>query len=177
VCEGVRCTSVQSPRAVAARPAQQNAGQQRLAGGFQHPGRDQAQQGRLAHCNRKGRLSAEPLVIGPEPGAECQHEVIDQAQSFELAVPGLEFQAVVPKPGRQLHNRLNPQLKHLQGAHGVAIAARTQGLELVRIQQGVDHALLLAQIIRQALPVPVHCQGQLLAGTEGQGHGQLAGAA
>ena len=52
-----------------------------------------------------------------------------------------------------------------------------EGFELAWVEQGVHHPLLLGQVVSQPLRLVAHGKLQLLTGTEGQGHGLLAGAA
>jgi hypothetical protein len=77
----------------------------------------------------------------------------------------------------QIHHWLNLQLKYLQMGHRVAIATWAEGLELVGIQQGFDHPILIAQVGGQPFGLVAHVKLQLLTGAEGQGHGLRAGAA
>jgi len=157
--------------------AQQDAGQQRVAGGFEHPRRDQLEQRRLADPHGQGRFTAEAIAAGHQPGLQAQFKVVDQTQPLQVAVQGLQLQAIAVVVGAQLDDRLDAQLKHLQRGDGVAVAAGPQGVQLLGIEQGVHHPLLVAEVLSQAITPLPHAQLQLLAGAEGQGHELGPGAA
>ena len=79
--------------------------------------------------------------------------------------------------GAQLHHRLDLQLKHLQVGHLVAVMAWAQVLQLLGVEQGVHHPLLILEVAGQAARLVGDVKLQLLTGAESQGHRLLAGAA
>ena len=104
-------------------------------------------------------------------------EVVHQAKPLQLAVDRLQLDPSLLGMGAQLHHGVDLQLKHLQVCHRVAVAAGPEGLELARVEQGLNHPVFLGEVMGQPLRLVVHGELQLLTGTEGQGHGLLAGAA
>jgi len=103
-------------------------------------------------------------------------KVVDDAETLQLAIDRFEIDAVMAAAGHQLHHRLNLQLEHLQPGHGVAVAAVAEALQLLGIEQGANHPLLIVEVVGQELGLLRHRQFQGLAGAEGQSHGSSAGA-
>ena len=79
--------------------------------------------------------------------------------------------------GAQLHHRLDLQLKHLQVGHLIAVMAWAQVFQLLGVEQGVHHSLLIFEVTGQAACLVGDVKLQLLTGAESQGHCLLAGAA
>ena len=157
--------------------AQQDAGQHGAARGLQHPGGDQLQQRRLADRDRQARLPHQPVLPCGKPGTQPEPEVLHQPQALQLAVEGLQFQPAVAVDGLQFHHRLDLQLEHPHLADHVAVAARADGFELGRVEQGLHDTSVVVKIARQSFRFTGYGKVELLAGTEGQGHGLGAGRA
>ena len=150
---------------------QQKPAQHRTARGFENPGRNEPEQGRLTHLHGQLGLSLQAGWRDLQPGMEPELEVIHQAEALELTVNGLQFQASPMVAGLQLHDGLHLELKHLHPGHGVAVMAWAERNQMARIQQGRHHPRLVIEVFRQQMGRFDPGKTQLLTGAEGQGHG------
>lgn len=154
--------------------ALQYGAQDRTPRGLEHGWRDQPQQRWSAHRHGQAGLTLQPHRAGLEPGLQPKLKVLHQPKAFQSAVHGLQLQAAWLTEGLQLNHGLDLKLEDLHTGHAVAVAARSQGLELPFIEKGAHHPVLVLEVGGQVGSWLDLRQVELLAGTEGQGHGLLA---
>jgi hypothetical protein len=89
---------------------------------------------------------------------ECRREleIIHQAQPLQFAVDRLQLDAAGLRRARQIHHRLDLQLKHLQVGHRVAVAAVPRSLSSLGSSRAPITPFLIvevaAQVARPAAP-------------------------
>ena len=96
-------------------------------------------------------MPLKPAGCGCEPCFQVQGEVVNDSQTLQFAVVGLQHQGVAFQMDLEGHHGFHVELEDLQAGHHIAVAPRLQAGELFGVQQGPEDALLLQQEVEAAL--------------------------
>jgi len=155
--------------------SQQDAAQQGATGGLQDLRGDQAEDPRSTDRHGQMGFPLQAALRGLEPGVQRQGEVVDQIETFQVAVERFDLQAPRRPLGAELHDRLDLELKGLQGFHRIAIVTLTERIQLAGIQEGPDDPVVVVEVESQSLGLFGNRKLEHLAGAEGQGHRRAQG--
>jgi len=124
----------------------------------------------LADLNGQRCGATQAIGVSLQSCFQGEIKVFDDAEAFQFAIESPHQHRVSLVHDLEADNRLHMQLKHLKAGYHIAITTSLQAGELAGIQKRCNQPIVLVQVSRKSIGIPLDVEGEMLTGTEGQRH-------